>query len=105
MAQNKICMCMFFFNAGHVHTCTVDSLSLLSSLSEHTVVLVMIKHVAWSSACVYIGGQIPKHDKLSVIYKYVCKYVHTVEPPITDPPRSGHPRYNGHLPCYGLKLP
>ena len=23
----------------------------------------------------------------------------TVEPPITDPPRSGHPRYNGYLPC------
>ena len=60
-----------FFNAGHVHTCTADSQSLLSSLSEHTVVLVMIKHVAWSSACVYIEGQIPKHDKLSVMYTYV----------------------------------
>ena len=29
----------------------------------------------------------------------------TVEPPITDPPRSGQPPYSGHYPCYGLKLP
>ena len=27
-----------------------------------------------------------------------------VEPPITDPPRSGQPPYNGHTPCYGMKL-
>ena len=32
-------------------------------------------------------------------------YTSTVEPPITDPPRSGQPPYSGHTPCYGLKLP
>ena len=31
--------------------------------------------------------------------------MYTVEPPITDPPRSTHPRYNGHFLCYGLKVP
>ena len=29
--------------------------------------------------------------------------LYTVEPPITDPPRSGQPLYNGQAPCYGLK--
>ena len=28
----------------------------------------------------------------------------TVEPPITDPPRSGQPLYSGQTMCYGLKL-
>ena len=32
-------------------------------------------------------------------------YIYTVEPPIKDPPRGGHPCYNGHLPRYGLKIP
>jgi len=30
--------------------------------------------------------------------------VTTVEPPITDPPTSGQPLYNGHWPWHQLKL-
>ena len=30
---------------------------------------------------------------------------HTVEPPITDPPRSGQPPRNGQAARNGLKLP
>ena len=45
-------------------------------------------------------------EMLSSVHLLLHLYMTTVEPPITDPPpRSGHPRYNGHLPCYGLKIP
>jgi len=42
---------------------------------------------------------------LSIIENLYVWQKNTVEPPITDPPRSGHPPYSGHTPCYGLKLP
>ena len=37
-----------------------------------------------------------------IIYERFLTY--TVEPPITDPPRSGQPLYSGQKLCYGLKL-
>ena len=37
-------------------------------------------------------------------FRYEAQFVYTVESPITDPPRSGQPPYNGHTPCYGMKL-
>ena len=44
-------------------------------------------------------------DCIAVEASVQVAYMTTVEPPITDPPRSGHSRYNGHVPCHGLKIP
>ena len=43
--------------------------------------------------------------QLHLLFIIIVKRCNTVEPPITDPPRSGQPPYTGHTPCYRLKLP
>ena len=48
---------------------------------------------------------VPPSSQEEYYVLYLCISNHaTVEPPITDPPRSGQPPYNGHTPCYGMKL-
>ena len=49
--------------------------------------------------------EIAKSDFWRAVYWRMGDEGSTVEPPIMDPPRGGHPRYNGHLSCYGLKIP
>ena len=48
------------------------------------------KHVTWFVDCFMYNVIRPLYTlRLTV-------YIYTVEPPITDPPTSGQPLYNGH---------
>ena len=40
----------------------------------------------------------------ALVVTEVVSFRYTVEPPITDPPRSGQPLYSGQVPCYRLNL-
>ena len=47
------------------------------------------------------------HTQQTLVSKVVNSidiYIYTVEPPITDPPTSGQPLYNGHWLWHQLKL-
>ena len=83
----------------------------------HTYISYM-KVYSLQSPLYYIISRVGSVGNLSLcqicIYLYIkthlhmymhCAGVHTVEPPVADPPRSGRPPKSGQAPRNGLQLP
>ena len=70
-----------------------------SCLSNHTHTLVHTSTAPHKQVSVHSHTDLEVvTDNLHVLADY------TVEPLITDPPRSGQPLYSGQVPCYRLNL-